>query len=89
VDYQETYASELIRLRMAMLAVVPEAAKEETPVSLHNPGNSGGITEISYEFHQMIALYRIKLRGLGQLTGPLTQDEIIQLNDRHIAPKQP
>jgi len=46
VDYQETYASELIRLRMAMLAVVPEAAKEETPVSLHNPGNSGGITEI-------------------------------------------
>lgn len=73
LDYQQTYASELIRLRRDMLAVVPEAGANSD--NWEHPGNSGAITGIWRDFEHTITLLRLKLRKEGKLKEPITQDE--------------
>jgi hypothetical protein len=88
-DYQQSYAPELKRMRREMLAITPEAAEETISENWDNPSNSGEITGIQYDFKHVTVIYRIKLRKMGKLTDPLTQEEQMQAIQDQFKAKQP
>jgi hypothetical protein len=72
-DYQQTFVPELMRTRRLMLALAPEAAGSTS--HWENPGTSGGITGIEFDFASLIMVYRIHLHKMGKITVALTPDE--------------
>jgi hypothetical protein len=72
-DYQQTFAPELLRTRRLMLALAPEAAGHTR--DWENPGNSGDITGIQFDFASLVNAYRIHLQKMGRVTPTLTPDE--------------
>jgi hypothetical protein len=90
VEYQQTYAPELIRLKRDITAAVPKATEWASMESnWQSPENSGTISGIDWSFQKIIGMYRVKLRKMGKLTDEPTRDEMDALSEERIGAQRP